>query len=133
MRVVIDTNVLVSGVFFGGLPMKVLETWRDRRFELLVFLEILDEYRRVGERLEARFPGVTLAPFLALVAVHAKIIDAPALTKSVCGDPDDDTFFACAVAARCNFIVSGDKGLLSASGSRGVRVVTPGEFLESIL
>lgn len=132
MRVVIDTNVLVSGVFFGGLAKKVLETWRDRRFELLVFLEILDEYRRVGEQLEARFPGVTLAPFLALVAVHAKIMQAPSLTKSMCDDPDDDTFFACAVAARCDFIVSGDKGLLAASGSRGVRVVTPGEFLESI-
>ena len=53
MRVVLDTNVLVSGVFFSGLPRRILEAWRDRRVELVVSLEILEEYRRVGERLSS--------------------------------------------------------------------------------
>jgi len=132
MRVVVDTNVLVSGVFFGGLPLKVLEAWREDRYDLVVSLDVFDEYRRVGERLEARFPGVSLAPFLELIAAHAEIIDAPQLSEPVCDDPDDDVFFACALAGNCGLIVSGDKGLLAASGSHGIDVVTPREFIESI-
>jgi putative PIN family toxin of toxin-antitoxin system len=132
MRVAIDTNVLVSGVFFGGPPLKVLEAWRDDRYHLVVSLDVFEEYRRVGERLEARFPGVSLAPFLELIAAHAEIIDAPQLSEPVCDDPDDDAFFACALAGDCGLIISGDKGLLAASGSLGVRVLTPRKFLESI-
>ena len=54
MRVVLDTNVLVSGIFFKGPPMRILEAWAARRFELIVTFEILSEYRRVGV---SRNPG----------------------------------------------------------------------------
>jgi len=49
MRVVIDTNVLISGVFFGGLPARVLNAWRDGQYDLVASPGILDECRRVGE------------------------------------------------------------------------------------
>jgi putative PIN family toxin of toxin-antitoxin system len=48
VRVVLDTNVLVSGVFFGGLPGRILEAWRDGKLTLIVSPAILDEYLRVG-------------------------------------------------------------------------------------
>ena len=64
MRVVVDTNVLVSGVFFGGPPGRVLEVWRDGLVDLVVSKEILAEYVRVGERLSEGFPGVDLEPVL---------------------------------------------------------------------
>ena len=133
MRLVVDTNVLVSGVFFGGLPARVLEAWRDGRYELVVSPDILDEYQRVGEELARRFPTVSLSPFLGLVAACAEIVDAPALAEPACSDPDDDKFFACAVAAGCDLIVSGDRHLLDASGSHGVGVVTPRQHLDSVL
>lgn len=53
MKVVVDTNVFVSGVFFGGPPGDVLAAWRDKRIELVVSREIFEEYVRVGERLSA--------------------------------------------------------------------------------
>jgi putative PIN family toxin of toxin-antitoxin system len=132
MRVVIDTNVLVSGVFFGGLPARVLEAWRDGKYDLVASPGILDEYRRVGEELARRFPSVSLDPFLGLVVACSKIVDAPDLAEPVCSDPDDDKFFACAVAGRCGLIISGDRHLLDASGSHGVEVVTPRQFLDSV-
>ena len=133
MKVVIDTNVLVSGVFFGGLPAKVLEAWRDGRYDLVVSPEILDEYRRVGEELARRFPPVSLGPFLGLLVTHAAIVEAPRLARPVCSDPYDDKFFACAVAGRCELIVSGDRHLLEASGSHGVKVVTPRQLVDALL
>ena len=133
MKVVVDTNVLISGVFFGGMPSRVLEAWRDGRIGLVVSPEILEEYRRAGEELEAQFPGVSLAPLLALLVMTAEIIEAPGLPEQVSRDPDDDKFIACALAGDCQLIISGDKDLLEVSGYQGVKIVAPREFLESEL
>ena len=64
MRVVVDTNVLVSSVFFSGIPRRILEAWRDGRIDIVASLEILEEYRRVGERLAAQFEGVSARALL---------------------------------------------------------------------
>ena len=59
MRVVLDTNVFVSGVFFSGPPFRILEAWRDGRVQLAITAEILDEYQRVGEELANSFQWLT--------------------------------------------------------------------------
>jgi putative PIN family toxin of toxin-antitoxin system len=130
VRTVLDTNVFVSGVFFGGPPHRILELWRDRRIRLAVSAEILHEYRRVGRRLAVSHPGVDLEPFLTLLAVYADIVRALPLAERVCDDRADDMFLACALAARTRVVVSGDRHLLKVSGYRGVEVVRPRDFLE---
>lgn len=133
MRVVLDTNVLVSGIFFGGPPGRILEAWRDGRVRLVVSAEILDEYQRVGRLLAGDYPGVDLEPVLALLAVHAEAVEAPALPEPVCDDPDDDKFLACALAASADVIISGDKDLVQLSGWRGVQVLRPRRFVDEHL
>lgn len=132
MRVVLDTNVFVSGVFFSGPPYRILDAWRRGRIQLVVSPEILAEYRRVGLALSKQFKSVTLQPFLELLAVHAEVVAAAALPEQVCTDPDDDKFLACAISARAKFVCSGDKALLKTSGYKGVLVLTPKEFLAEI-
>ena len=133
MKVVLDTNVFVSGVFFSGPPFEILSAWRDGRLQLVVSAEILDEYRRVGERLESVYSGTAIAPLLLLVALHSEVVLAPALAGPVCDDPTDDKFFGCAIAAGCSAIVSGDKHLHIVGGYRGVKVYRPREFVERFL
>ena len=58
MRIVLDTNVFVSGIFFTGPPYQILRAWRDRKIELVVSPEILEEYQRVSDILGRRFPEV---------------------------------------------------------------------------
>ena len=116
MRVVLDTNVFISGAFFSGYPYKILKAWSAGRLEVVVSAEVLEEYRRVGTRLSREYPGVDLEPFLPLLAVGAEFVLAPALPEAVCEDPDDDKFIACALAGRCKVIVSGDKQLRDVSG-----------------
>ena len=130
MRAVVDTNVLVSGVFFSGIPRRILEAWRDRRIVIVASLEILEEYRRVGERLGAQFEGVSLEPFFTLLATKALIVQPRQLPEAIVSDPADDKFFACALAADCRVIVSGDKRVLAASGYEGVEVLRPRSFVE---
>src|SRR5437763_1785742 len=112
MRVVLDTNVLVSGVFFGGLPNQILRAWRDKRIEMIVSPEILEEYRRIGEELSLERSNIDFRPILDFIVQHAEVVAAPSLPEQVCEDPDDDKFLACALASGSKLIVSGDKHLL---------------------
>ena len=134
MKVVIDTNVMVSGVFFGGTPGRILSGWRDRNLTLVVSPPILEEYHRVGRVLAIEYPEARLTPFLALVAVHAEVVATPALPTQVCDDPDDDKFLACALAGGARIVISGDKALRRVSGWQGIEVLSPrafvGRFLE---
>jgi putative PIN family toxin of toxin-antitoxin system len=133
LKAVLDTNVLVSGVFFSGPPYEILSAWRHGRFKLVLSAEILDEYRVVGHRLAVEYQGVDIGPILALLAVHAEFVAAPPLVTQVCDDPTDDKFFACALASGCKLIVSGDRHLHKASGYAGVQVVRPREFVTKYL
>lgn len=132
MRVVVDTNVLISGVLFPGNPSKVLQAWRDGRFDLLASFEILEEYRRVIDRLSTKYPTIDLDSFLTLVVADAELIEAPSLWEPVCRDPDDDKFLACAAAGHARMIVSGDEDLLEVSGFGGIEVLRPRDFLRTL-
>jgi putative PIN family toxin of toxin-antitoxin system len=133
MKVVVDTNVFVSGVFFSGPPYDVLNAWRRGRVHLVVSSEILDEYRATGDALSASFPDVNLSPWLDLISAKALFIEAPPLPHPVCTDPDDDVFIACAIAGRVRLIISGDKALQRVSGYKGISVLSPRQFKEEYL
>jgi putative PIN family toxin of toxin-antitoxin system len=133
MRVVLDTNVLVSGIFFTGPPASILAAWASRRFELIASVEVLAEYRRVGARLERRYPSVDAEPLLDLVTRESRIVDPFPVPTSACDDPDDIIFLACAIAGHAQIVVSGDRALLRASGFQGIEVMTPREFLRRFL
>ena len=67
MRVVLDTNVLMSGIFFSGPPAMILAAWSEGRLDLLATVEILAEYRRVAKRLAKQYPSIEVDPVLDLV------------------------------------------------------------------
>ncbi|MBN2438971.1 MAG: putative toxin-antitoxin system toxin component, PIN family [Deltaproteobacteria bacterium] len=130
MKVVLDTNVFISGVFFGGPPYQILNAWRDGKIQLIISQEILSEYWRVGEIFADKFPSIDLQPILDLVTIEAELYDAKDFSEPVCSDPDDDKFLACAIASGSRIIVSGDKHLIKVSGFEGVEVLKPSEFVK---
>ena len=73
-------------------------------------------------------PVLTSRSFLDLIVRNAEVVPSTALPEPVCDDPDDDKFLACALTARADLIVSGDKKLLAVSGYEDVAVATPREF-----
>ncbi len=130
MRIVLDTNVFVSGVFFSGPPHRILQAWRNEKIQLVLSPDIFEEYREVGAEIAGSYPGVDLGPVLDLLLVRAEIIVAPPLARPVCDDPADDKFLACAVAAGVRWIVSGDKHLRKVSPFQGIEVVSPRAFVD---
>ncbi len=132
MRVVLDTNVVVSALFFGGQPRTVLDAWADGRLEVVLTPSILDEYLRVCDRLRSSYPDADYQPLLFELAAHGMLMPDSHGGGSVTADPDDDKFMWCAARADA-IVVSGDRHLLDVDGWRDVRVMTPGAFLETLL
>lgn len=133
MRIVLDTNVFVSGIFFTGPPFEILKAWRDGRVQLLVSPSILDEYQRIGAELALQFRNVDLKPFLYLLTVQAEIVLAPTLPPVIHDDPSDDKFLEAAVAGKAPYIVSGDKHLLKLSVFQGIQILKPKDFVQRYL
>ena len=132
MRVVIDTNVFISGIFFGGNPRKVLETILNGKTIEVASVQIIEEYREVVRRMIEKKGGKLNSTPLSLLYAKLELIDGK--TKvNVCRDPDDDKFLACAVDGAAYYVVSGDSDLLSIGEYRGVKIVTANEFLQQII
>jgi putative PIN family toxin of toxin-antitoxin system len=133
VRVILDTNVFISGIFFGGPPSRILEGWRDGRVKLVLSPEILDEYQRVAGELHAQFPTIDLSALFELLVVAAEMHHAEPLSEAVCIDPDDDKFLACAMASSARLIVTGDKHLQQVAGYQEIEILKPRAFLEKYL
>jgi putative PIN family toxin of toxin-antitoxin system len=133
MRVVLDTNVFISGIFFSGPPSTILEAWAKQSLQIVLSKQILDEYQRVAAALLSKFPTIDILPIIELVTIHGQFVDTQGFDISVCEDPDDDKFLECAVAGKCKIIISGDKHLLRLSEYEGIIVLNPRNFVDKYL
>lgn len=132
-KVVIDTNVFVSGIFFSGPPYRILNAWQDGRIKIAVTEEIIEEYRRVIETLSVKFEHRDIGYILELLLIEADLVPSYSFKNAVCEDPDDDKFLACAIAAKSKYIISGDKHLLKIGQFFNTTIVTPRYFLDNLL
>ncbi|HEX2714905.1 MAG TPA: putative toxin-antitoxin system toxin component, PIN family [Candidatus Acidoferrales bacterium] len=129
IKAILDTNVVISGIFWKGPPFRVLEAWQEQRFRLVISVPILEEYRRVLAEMAGEHFSPVLHSILGLIELHSEMVEPISLAKAVCNDPDDDKFIEAAVAAAADYVVSGDTALLRLKDHRGIRMVKPAEFL----
>lgn len=131
MRIVIDTNVIASAVFFGGKPYLLLRHIMEGRVKVVASKEIVDEYEEIVLRLKQRYPAISTAiPFKDILA-RFEIIRVSS-DIHVSRDPDDDKFISCAVDGKCIYIVSGDNDLLSIGNYEDIEILTVADFLNRI-
>ena len=133
MKIVLDTNVFISGIFFSGPPAQILKAWNDQKFQIVISKEILSEYQRVAHELSKKFSAVDIVPIIELLTIYGEIVETEGVSVTVCEDPDDNMFLECAIASNSKIIVSGDKHLLRISGYRGIDVVKPRDFIDDSL
>lgn len=131
VKIVLDTNVLVSGIFWSGIPFKILEYWMQNKFELIVSREILNEYQRTLGKISKGKNDTLVDHWMLLIAEHSNIINTKRRFR-LSADPDDDKFIECAVAGSAKYIVSGDSHLLGIGTVLDIPIITPSEFLKKI-
>lgn len=128
MRIVIDTNVVASAVFFGGVPKKLIQELFNGSFEAYVSEEIVQEYFETYEALHRKYEEKGNPDFLKKIIEKSNIV-VPRNEVHVCRDPDDDKFISCALEGKCIYIVSGDKDLLSLEKFDDIQIVKVSDFL----
>lgn len=123
MRAVLDTNVLVSALLFGGLPGELLSSAVRGDLRLVTSEVLLDELEGALERKFGWSRPQTRAT-RAEIEMLAEVVRPPTV-PAVLRDPDDDHVLAAAVAGGVDLLVSGDKDVLALGTYRGVDIVSP--------
>jgi putative PIN family toxin of toxin-antitoxin system len=135
MRIVLDTNVLISALFKKeSTSAQILDLWRQQTVELLVSSEGLAEidrvltYPKVQKRLV--YNDGEVQKFLDLLRRASIVIHPDPMTPVVKADPDDDKFVALALSGHAQYLISGDGHLLDIGHVGELLIVTPRNFLE---
>ncbi len=129
MKVVLDTNVLISAIVFGGKPRKILEAVYRGELKLFLSEYILDELKAVLERPKFDFPSEVIQTILAELHAIGTFVTPSERILEIQEDSDDNRIIECAVEVSANYIISGDTHLLNLKKYRSASVVSPAEFL----
>jgi len=138
LRVVIDTNVLVSALLSKkGTPARVLDAWRERKFLVITSEEAILEVERVLEELASTEKYVIsnedIASILNLLRKDAILVPGQIDTKSaIPHDPDDEKFLSIALEGEANIIISGDKHLLDLTSYQEVTIQNARQFIDAL-
>ena len=130
MRVVLDTNAVVSALLFSGISSELVSLWQKGLMTLLLSREILDEYLRVFSYPKFELTEEEIKELIQEeILPYAEVVKPKRRLRVVQRDPSDDKFIECAVAGKARVIISGDKDLLSLGRYRQIRILSPAKFL----
>jgi uncharacterized protein len=126
MEIVLDTNVFISGIFWKGIPRKVVSLWTKNKIQLLITKQIFNEYIRISRKLD--YKGITTNKWAVRIIKNSIIIQDKELT-SICRDPEDNKFLNCALTGNADYLISGDKDLLTLKKIGSTKIVSPKQFI----
>ncbi|MBN2565644.1 MAG: putative toxin-antitoxin system toxin component, PIN family [Candidatus Eisenbacteria bacterium] len=133
MRVVLDTNVLLSALLFGGMPRQLFHECIRGEPRLLTSDALMTELTAVLNRPRFHLAGDAVRAIVGEVASVAQTVAATAAVTAIPEDPPDNAVLACAVDGKADHVVSGDGHLLDLGVYHGIPILTVREYLESVL
>ena len=131
MRIVVDTNIIISGIFFGGRPRDLLQKCFSGTLQMVCTEEIFIEYSETIERFTKKSGRNIGKETIPLLVENLEFIENR-YSESYSRDPDDDKFINCARSGGIQYIVSGDKDLLVLEEIEKIRIVEVAAFLDII-
>ena len=129
-RIVLDTNVLISAILFGGKPRRVLDLVISGSVDCTLSTVILDELKDVLQRPKFGFSAEACFHIIEELHGACDIISPSVSVDVIRSDPDDDRILECAVEAQAHFIVSGDPHLLDLGKFEKIRILSPANYLK---
>ena len=130
MRVVLDTNVVVSALLFSGVSSKLVPLWQSGAITVLLSRSMLEENLRAlsypkFQLTEGEIKGLIQEELLPYV----EVVKGGRRLRVVERDPSDDKFIECAVTGKARVLISGDKDLLSIGHYQKILIQSPAQFL----
>ncbi len=120
VRVIIDTNIYISAIFWGGNPRKVVDLGRENKIYILTSTDIQEEIAEILKR-KFKLGEDDARQILSDFSTFTKLIPVIDQINVVKDDPDDDKFIECAVSGKADYIVSGDSHLLRLKEYAGIK------------
>lgn len=134
LRVVLDTNIIVSGTIQGrGNPFLIMEEWRKGHFLLITSEALIEEVGRVFSYPRIQEYGVTSTQIQGVIRLLRRYgISTPGKLKvsDISEDPSDNQVLSAAIEGNADYIVSGDQHLQKFRRYKGIAILTPREFLD---
>jgi putative PIN family toxin of toxin-antitoxin system len=132
MTIVIDTNVIISALLFGGKPQRVLEMVLTQTVRMAVSRKMLDEVAGVLRGRKFRYPHEVALSIVRELESVSDLVAPLRRIEAISADPYDNMVLECAVTADADYIVTGDAHLLELKEFESIRIVTPAQFLEGV-
>ena len=131
IKVVLDTNVFISSLFWKGAPYQIFKRILEGAILNFVSPQILAE---IKERLLDKFKLLPekVKEFLEIIIFNSQIVYPKKKVNIVKKDPEDNKILECALEAKASFVISGDGHLLEIKKYKGIKIVSPKEFLSKI-
>jgi len=131
LKVVLDTNILISSLLFRGKLSRIVDLWMNGRIVPVISKETFAEFKAVLEYPKFRLTKGEIKtiieeevlPFFEIVEITAEVLGA-------CKDPDDDKFISCAVSASADFLVTGDSALYDVGKHKAVKIIRALDLLQ---
>jgi len=131
-KVVIDTNVFISGFGWDGKPEAVLQLVEIGSIANFITSGTFEELKRVISYPKLKFSSSLQTKILEFAFSYSQFVNSGRTVSLIKEDPDDNRFIECALSAHAAFIISGDPHLLKLGEFEGIRIVGPAEFLEMV-
>ena len=138
MKIVMDTNVIISAIAFGGIPREILELIFNREVYNFISDDIFDEIKEVLQRPKFNYDALKIKFIiheLEQISEYMepiKINEAKSQIQSTVRDQDDNCIIAMAIAGACDYLVTGDDDLLILQEVNQIKIVTPREFMQKL-
>ena len=133
MKIVLDTNVFISGIFWeGNFCSQIINKWKNRKFVLISSVSIIDEFVKTLRNFKIQMPEDMIEEWRKLIIDNSIIVESFEKIDFIKEDPDDNKFLEAAVSGNAEYIISQDKHLLKIKNYQGIKIISPEEFLKSM-
>ena len=133
IRVVLDTNILISALLFKGELSRIVELWQKGKINPVISKETYEELRTVLEYRKFSLSHTEIKSLIEHeILPYFEVVNVRKQIKGVCRDPGDDKFVSCAISAGADCIVTGDKDLFDLKKNQSIRIIHASDFIKMV-
>ena len=129
MKVVLDTNIFISGIFWKGDSNKILLCWKEKQFKLVSSLELIDELVNTLNDFKIKMPDDMISAWIDLIIKNSELVKIKNELNLIKEDPADNKILETALIGGANYIITQDKHLLNLYEFKSIKIIKPKEFL----
>ena len=130
MKVILDTNIFISGIFWKGSSYNILNFWKEGRLTLATSLKCVSEIVKVLKDFKIKLSDESIKEWVEFIIQNSEIVEPKEKVDVVKDDPDDNKVIECALASGSEYILTYDNHLLKLNEFRGIKIIKPEELLK---